>query len=327
MDLYRKKNKVSNLVAQRLREKYQEAENNPPRRYKKAQIRNETFDASSRDNIQNQPREREDISGNENNPRNNRYVIQIGRSREPQNPETEEGYIHPNKSAILNRAGRGGNYPYQEEDNYKSIPNIKLTKRPLNSANNSQFNTITDISRKMPNESYDFTNQQKKIPKGRVPKKYNNRYNDTRDDEYNDYRQNYIGIESSQNEFEISSINEDDRIPIKNARSPEPKLPPRIAKILEDRYKKDEGKTRYPNRRNMQGLRIKKQRIIGYNENADDEIDELIFIIEDLQNNVDEQKNLIRYLKIDNIKKDKEIDTLNNELDNMQKDRTRKRNG
>ena len=256
MDLYRKKNKISNLVAQRLREKYQETENNPPKRYKKSQIRNETFDASSRDNIQNMQREREDISGNENNPRNNRYAIQIGRNRESQNPESEEGYIHPNKSAILNRAGRGGSVPYPEEDNYKSIPNIKLAKKPLKSANNSQFNTITDISRKMPNESYDFNNQQKRMPRERMPKKYNNRYYNTKDDEYNDYRPNYIGIESSQNEFEISSINEDERIPIKNTRSPEPRLPPRIAKILEDRSKQEERKMRYPDRN--KGLRIKK---------------------------------------------------------------------
>ena len=183
----------------------------------------------------------------------------MGRGREAQNPEAEEGYIHPNKSAILNRAGRGGSYPYQDEDNYKSIPNIKLSKKPLNSANNSQFNTITDISRRIPNESYDMTNQQKKLQRGRIPKNYNNRYYDNKDDEYNDYRPNYIGIESSQNEFEISSINEDDRVPIKNTRSPEPRLPPRIAKIIEDRYKKDEGKTRDPdrNRRKIHRTRYK----------------------------------------------------------------------
>ena len=39
MDLYCKKNKISNLVAQRLREKYNEAQSKPPKRY----FRNETF--------------------------------------------------------------------------------------------------------------------------------------------------------------------------------------------------------------------------------------------------------------------------------------------
>ena len=91
---------------------------------------------------------------------------------------------------------RGISALYQGENNYKSLPNLKLAKKPLNSANNSQFNTIADFSRKIPADNNDFNNQQKSMPKVRIRKKYNNRYNDTKDDEYNDNRPNYVGIES-----------------------------------------------------------------------------------------------------------------------------------
>ena len=79
---------------------------------------------------------------------------------------------------------------------------------------------------------------------------------------------------------------------------------------------------RYPdninkNRENIQGLRIKKQRIIDYNANNEDQFDDLIEIIEELQKYFGEYKNILRNLKIDNIKKDKEIDNLINELHNM----------
>ena len=79
---------------------------------------------------------------------------------------------------------------------------------------------------------------------------------------------------------------------------------------------------RYPdninkNRENIQGLRIKKQTIIDYNANNEDQFDDLIEIIEELQKYFGEYKNILRNLKIDNIKKDKEIDNLINELHNM----------
>ena len=79
---------------------------------------------------------------------------------------------------------------------------------------------------------------------------------------------------------------------------------------------------RYPdninkNRENIQGLRIKKQTIIDYNANNEDQFDDLIEIIEELQKYIGEYKNILRNLKIDNIKKDKEIDNLINELHNM----------
>ena len=316
MDLYQKKNKVSLDVAQRLKDKYKESANNPPKRYKKAQIRAETYDLSPRDDAQNKPQENEDMSGNDNNQKNLKYVIKMGKSKEKQ--EDEEKYLRPNKSAALYKNERGGSVPYPEEENYRAVPNMKMTKKPQNAGN--RFNTYSDISR-LNQKGINESSQPKKVSRGRVPNKYNNRYNEGRDDEYYDNRPNYAGIESSQNEFEISSINDDDRVPIKNTRSPEPRLPPRVANIISNRYRQEEKKMKYqdPRDQNVQGPRVKKQRF-GESRNPDEEIDDLIQIIEDLKNNIDDQKSQIRNLKLDNIKKDKEINNLSNELDNIQKD-------
>ena len=320
MDLYQKKNKVSNEVIQRLNDEYKDSTNNPPKRYKKNQIKGETIESTSKDKIQNRPQDKEDLPGNEKNQKNMKYVIQLGKNKE--NPEREEKYLHPNKSAYLFQNEKEGSIPYPEYENYKVNPNMKMSKRPQITTNNNRFNKISDNPRINQRGNNDYNNQPKRLSHARAPYRANNRYNDTRDDEYYDNRPNYVGIESSQNEFEISSINDEERVPIKNTRSPEPRVPPQIRNILSNRYLQEEKKSRYqdPRTRNIEGPRLKKQRFVDSRITDDDEIDNLIQIIEDLKSNIKDQKQQIRNLKIDNIKKDKEISYLNNELDNLQKD-------
>ena len=313
MNMYQNNNLTNNEPNENPPSGRKEAYNNPSKRYRRTQIPNDNI-ISSRNNIQ-RPKE-EEVSRNENYPRNMKYVIRLGKNLDNQKTDSEDKNFHTNRSAYLNKGDRGGSLPYPTEESYKGTQNLKKPKISLNRINNSQYNALNDLTKKNPKENNEFKNPQKKNLFRRIPTKYNNRKND-REEEYLEKRPNYMGLD----DFEISSINEDDKNHIKNARSPEPKLPPRIANIIANRYKEEENKIRYPNMRNKNSpFGYRRQRIVDEPQNTDDEVDNLIQIIEDLKNNIKDQKHQIRNLKIDNIKKDKEINTLNNELDNLQKE-------
>ena len=319
MDLYQKKNNVSSERNQRYNDKTDETTSNPPRRYKKIQVRDNTQD--SQENMRNTGGEAEDISGNDNQRNKIKYVINLGKYKENENLEPEQKELHPNRSAIIEQNTRERNRPYVKKERFKDIPNIKLSKisrEPQFSANNSRYNTINDISNITPNEKYDVNFVPKKVSRGRVPKKYNERYNEDNIDYYN-----------NNPEFEISSMNDDDRNQIKNVRSPEPKIPPRIANILINRYKEEERKLYFPDNMNRsrnieENPRLRKQRLTD--KNAGEQIDDLIQIIEDLKSNISDLKDQIRNLKLDNIKKDKKIKNLDNDLYNMKKELEDKKN-
>ena len=274
MDLYSKRNLVTDDNTQ---EKYDEPDYNPSKKYKKIQHRNDNLDSSTKDKIINRQAENEDIQGNENYPKK-RYEIR--KNKENQNREDEEADMQPIRSTNLSKGERDGNIRYASQGNYKPIQNYKMIKRakdPLqyNSSNN-RYNNVIDNSKSNPNENNQLT---KKNMRERIPKKYNNRYNDVDDENY----YSRPDFENSQNEFEISSIHDEDRVPIKYTRSPQPRFPSKIANTLTNKYNLEEKKLRYPEtrsrmRNNQNMPRLKKQRISD--KNKDDEIDELLQIID-----------------------------------------------
>ena len=77
MDLYQKKNNVSSERNQRYNDKADETTSNPPRRYKKIQVRDNT--QNSQENMRNTGGEAEDISGNDNQRNKIKYVINLGK--------------------------------------------------------------------------------------------------------------------------------------------------------------------------------------------------------------------------------------------------------
>ena len=179
MDLYRKRNLVTDDNTQ---EKYDEPDYNPSKLYKKIQHRNDNLDSSTKDKIINRQTENEDIQGNENYPKK-RYEIR--KNKENQNREDEEADMQPNRSTNLSKGERDGNIPYASRGNYKPIQNYKMIKRakdPLqyNSSNN-RYNNVINNSKSNPNENNQLT---KKNMRERIPKKYNNRYNDVDDENY-----------------------------------------------------------------------------------------------------------------------------------------------
>ena len=76
------------------------------------------------------------------------------------------------------------------------------------------MNTLNDISKINPNDYNDSTNQPRKNTRGRIPKRYNDDYN------------------NSLNEFGISSIDDGEKYPIKYARIPEPRIQPKACQYF-----------------------------------------------------------------------------------------------
>ena len=321
MELYHKKTNATNKSTNKLEDKNDENNYKPPKKYVKNQPLNDSQKITKNYktiNVQSNPK-------NDDLPKRRiKYVIQLGKNKD--NQDVEEFIQRQDRSASPRRRGQGSGFPYPGE-NYRPTLNTQVIKSNLDSlyttGNNSRYNTLNDFNSINPLKYNDINNLKKKNIKGRIKQNYNPRYNDVDDDFYNNSIQNYINIESSQNEFEISSINDDDRMPIKNARSPEPKLPFRIANILKSRYKDEERKLRYPQMRalnkDIRTIPKSGRQTIRY-INPDDDVDDLIQNIEDLQSSNNNLKQQIRNLKIDNINKDKEINYLKDELDNMQKE-------
>ena len=166
MDLYRKRNLVTDDNRQ---EKYDEPEYNPPKKYKKIQVRNDVLDPSKKDKINIRREENEDNRGNENYPKRT-YVNR--KNKDNQNrEEDEEADMQPIRSTYLSKGERDGSIPYPSRSNYKPIQNYKMIKKakePLQySPFNSHYNTINDISKNTPNENNEFT---KKISENVIPK-------------------------------------------------------------------------------------------------------------------------------------------------------------
>ena len=290
MDKYRKNDNVAN----------DEAGYNPPRYYQKIPPRNDSMNPLERDNLQNRRGDNGDYQRNDNYPQRN-YPDQRGGNRETPNKDYNIASPQPYRS---NRGDRGSSAPYTSQDNYKPVQNYRTVNNNREpSTNNSRLNTLNDISKINPNDYNDSANQPRKNTRGRIPKRYN--------DDYDNY-------DNSPNEFDISSIDGGDKYPIKYARSPEPRIQPKAANALSNKYRMDENKLRDPERSRIKDQnRPRRQK--NPEKSKDEKIDELLKIIDELNSNIDDKKKEIRNLKIDNIKKDKIIKSLTkNQNNNIQ---------
>ena len=139
------------------------------------------------------------------------------------------------------------------------------------------------------------------------PKQRN--YNDMDEDEYYDNQPNYINVEESQNDF--SSMNEDDRIPLK-LRNVEPRALNRVKNVLNDTYERAKRRIRTKDINAMSNIRKKPNAkyTSNMNINTDEDIDELIRTVDYLQSIINGQKKELRRMKKDNDSKDKELDLL-----------------
>ena len=158
MDLYQKKNNVPSARTQRSRDNYDETNNNQPSRYRYSQTRDNN--AISQDNYRNNLRESEDNQGNDSQRKNMRYVINLGKTKENDNPRPSLRDNQQNKSTSFDQSGKDRiNKPYVKKERFKDLPNLQYSKRPKEpqySANNTRYNTINDISNITPKENNDY---------------------------------------------------------------------------------------------------------------------------------------------------------------------------
>ena len=284
------------------------------------QKHNETFEGSiGRENLPNIRSSMEDILSEENNKKKGvKYANQ--KNRDLQSPDsTTQIRKRIDKSASPRHMG---GYPrdYNNEDNREATPLRKvlnLSREPYYSEVGKRFNTINNDTKAEPN------NIRKKNIRTINRKNFKNQYNDGEDDDYYDNQQNYLNPEESQNDYEFSSIQDDEKIAngLKFSRSPPPmRNRNQFTKVIKNpRY----NETRNKDIQVMPKLR-KQPTNTNYlsnniNSNTDEDVDELLRTIEDLQSIINAQKNEIRKLKKDNYNKNKENILLKNELDDLQK--------
>ena len=315
MELYRKKINLDNKVNKRLRDKYIDSEYSQPRTNNKNIIfqkmlkkknlsrpKNDALNMSS-EHIQNVCSSVEDILSNEKKKKSAiKYVIQIGKNKRI--PNTSTSYdLEPNyERSESPRRNRGYGKGY--------INSFKNSPMKNQDEQNPGMNKYISIS--------DYTNIDLNNPK----RNYQTLKNDTSKSLLN--QPNYINTEESQNDFDLSSINDEERGGGNYGRNPDSRIMNRINRVLKERYEKAERKTNERRNRNIPAMqRIRKHSNnpsnFNYrNNNNDDDVDELIKTIEELQA---ANKNLKR----DNYNKNKEINMLKNDLDNMQKELDEKR--
>ena len=339
MDLYHKKVNIGNKTGRRPQNKYSDSEYNQPKKNQNIYIqkmipRNENFDlVSAGENIPNVRSSMEDLFSNEDNKKRAiKYVINIGKNKSIRNSPNYTSARRFEKSASPNR-GRGFGYPQGYEESYETTPNRRFPERRGESHFNNRLTTLNDYTPitytgyntlRRKNRFNDNNSYRNNIrPK---PRNYG-QYNEIDDDDYYDNQPNYINVEESNNDFELSSINDEDRIPTK-LKNVEPKVYNRVKTVLNETYERAARRVRnkeinvMPKVRKQSGNRYVNKNI---NNNTDDEIEDLIRSIEDLQSIVNKQRQDLRNMKKDNYNKDKEINLLKNELDNMQKEMDDKR--
>ena len=327
MDLYHKKVNIGNKPSKRNQDKYPESDYNPSKKKQNIYIQkmipqSENLDlVSAGENIPNVRSSMEDIFSNDDSKKKAiKYVINIGKNKTIHN-SPKYGPRRFEKSASPNR---GRAHPPGYGNSYEATPNRQYPSRRGESNINNRLTTLNDYT---PITHTGYNNLRKKNKyNDRRPKQRNyGPYND--DDEYYDNQPNYV--EESQNDFEVSSINDDERIPLK-FRNVEPKMFNRVKNVLNDTYERAARRVRNKEINAMQKVRKKPVNTyannnINNNINPEDDMDELIRTIEDLQSIINGQKHEIRNIKKDNYNKDKEINLLKKDLDNMQKELEEKR--
>lgn len=351
MELYRKK---VNLNSQRSRpqERYDNMRYNPSKRPRNIYLQKmakqnpnqsrEGYEISSAtDNIPNVRSNMEDIFADDSNKnRAIKYVIQIGKSRNLKSQDPDEVQKRFEKSA--SPRGRGAFPRESTHDSNEATPLRKvlnLSREPYYSTAGNRFRTINNESQGPINN----LRRRNKNKRNLNRTNYRSQYIDGEDDDdYYDNPQNYLNPEESQNDqndYELSSFNDDDRIQIfKNSRSPEPRIASKFYRgIRKPKYSREirnkdiQAMPKY--RKNSNNKYISNNlnnttaapNNVNTNTDEDADVDELIRTIEDLQSIINGQKHELRTMKKDNFSKDKEIVLLKNELDNMQKELDDKR--
>lgn len=284
--------------------------------------KNEALDLSSAgENIHNIRTNMEDIfSNDENKKKAIKYVIDLGKTKNIHNSprQKEERY---KKSASPLHYQQGGTLLPGNVDSFKGTPNrtyydgrgnnINTRINQTNNINNTGVgpNTISNFYPNPKNYSKVYNNQ------NRFQNPIQN-YNDGEDEEYYENQQNFNNInpEESQNDYEISSLNNvDDRnIQVfKYSRSPEPRMVQKAQQIFNDRYQNAARKQNYPRRqKDIQMMPRQRNQISNYNNNdpnLEEEMDELIRTIEEMQSIINGQKNEIKNNRNELSRKNKEM--------------------
>ena len=291
MDLYHKKINIENKNKRRFQERNNDAEYQPQKNSKNIYIqkmipKNENFDLSNAgQNIPNVRSSMEDIFSNEDNKKRAiKYVINIGKNRNARNSPNYTGSRRFEKSASPNR-GRGfGDVP-RRWDSYENSPNrTKYQNRRGESYFNNRLTTLNDYNPVVSNTGYNNLGKKNNITykNNIVPGRKNyNPYNQMLDDEYYEYPQNYISVEESQNDPEIFSVNNEDRM--QRLRNVDPKIERKVNKVLNDTYERAARRVRnrnisaYPNIRQSSNSRY----ILSNDNTYDDDMNQLIRTIED----------------------------------------------
>ena len=301
MDLYRKKINIGNKVRRKLRDKYNETENNEKKErgdsYLKkmlekkyvSQPKNDALNLSS-ENIKNVRSSLEDILSNENSKKKAiKYVIHIGKNKNIPTNNSISYDIEPHYDRTESPQFRGKGYNKGYYNSYKNSPARNINKPKLG----KKYISINDYS------NTDLNN----------PRRGHN-------DSLQKRMQNQ---DESQNE-DISSFIEDER-----GRNPDPRVMNRINRVLQDRYENALRRPKEKRNRTIQAMpRLRKQfntpvytnYSVNYGNNKDldnNDIDEIINAVDDLQ-----RSN--RNLQKDINNKDKEINSLKNQLDSLQKE-------
>ena len=336
MDLYHKKVNIETKGNKKGRSKYMEPEINPQKRKQNIYLQkmipqNENFElASAEDNIRSSM---EDIFSNEDSKKKAiKYVINIGKNRNIRNSPKEPARRYE-KSASPNRGRR-----YQQEygDMYENTPNRGIPQRRGDSQAKNLYTPLNDYN---PSTNTEYNNYRKNKKYNDYNTSYKNnlrpnlrnysQYNDGDTEEYYDNRPNYRNIEESPN-YEIASLNEDERAPMK-LRNVKTKVLNRVKDVLNDTYERAAKRVRnkdinaMPEISKQPNNRYPRNNNINREMNPDDEIDELIQTIDYLKSLNDRQKYELKNMKKDNYRKDKEINLLKNELDNLEKELEDKR--
>ena len=329
MELYRKKvnlggkpnQDTSYTTSQRPRNIYLQ------KMIKKNPKQNETFEGSlNRDNLPNVRSSLEDMVSEENNKKKAmKYAGQ--RNTDVQSPESKQVRRRIEKSASPPRRGGGYSRNYRE-DSGEATPIRKvlnLSREPYYSAVGQRFNTINNDNKPIVSVKR-RSNNIRNIKR----KNFRNQYNDGEDDDYY-YNQppnyNVMNPEESQNDYEFSSIQDDDRFAngLKNSRSPQPTRPNKQFGKIERNPRYNEPRTkdiqvmppiRKPSKSKYLSNDINNNTNINntnVNNSPEEEMDELLKTIEDLQKIIANQKLENRRLKKDNYNKNKEMNMLKND--------------
>ena len=264
---------------------------------------NETFEG----NVPNVRSSMEDMYSEENNKkRGMKYAGQ--NNMDIQSPESQPVRRRIEKSASPPR--RGGNSRNYREDSGEATPIRKvlnLSREPYYSAVGQRFNTINNDNKPVGSDKR-RNNNIRNINRKNIRNQYNE------GEEENDYynQPNYMNPEESPNDYEFSSIQDDDKLAnnLKYSRSPQPMRP-------NNQFGKIERNPRYiePRAKDIHAMaqvrKPSKSKCLSNNlninnvNNTEEEMDELLKTIEDLQKIIADQKLENRRLKKDNYNKNK----------------------